>query len=143
VRHVAAVLLGRQRHRGVGRSEAALAARRRGAPERAPQPRPLLSACSVVPGSMRAAVGLRAGFCVALRPQRARLGVSAALRAPLPPPQRRCAAPAASPPRLSRRRAAAAPLRARGNGGGEPPPSDGDLTPLLVTYGGGAPLRLP
>ena len=40
-------------------------------------------------------------------------------------------------PRAQRRRAALQPLRARRSGGDEPPP-EGDLTPLLVTYGGGA-----
>jgi hypothetical protein len=144
VRHVAAVLLGRQRH--LRTTEGA----RRHWPQAgrtwraALQPRPLLSGCSVVSGSMRAAVGLRAGCCVALRRQRARPVVAAVQRAPLPPPPLRAASVSALPPRLSQRRAAAAPpLRARGSSGGEPPPSDGDLTPLLVTYGGGAPPRLP
>lgn len=149
VRHVAAVLLGRQRHCAAhdGRSEAALAAG--GAhlarcATAASAPKRLQRGASVVPGSMRAAVGLRAGCCVALRRQRARLVVAAVQRAPLPPPPLRAASVSALPPRLSQRRAAAAPpLRARGSSGGEPPPSDGDLTPLLVTYGGGAPPRLP
>ena len=120
----------------------AVAERRRGAPGAlAPLPLPLLSRCNAVPGSMRAAVGLRAACCSPLRRQHTRPAVSVAQRAPPPPLPRRLAAPAASPPRLSRRRAPPPPLRARGSGGGEPPPSDGDLTPLLVTYGGGAPLR--
>ena len=82
--------------------------------------------------------------CVAAPLPRARTAAPAAPRVACScraaPPQHRTPLSRGAPGRAAvalRRRASLPLLRARGSGGAEPPP-EGDLTPLLVTYGGGA-----